>query len=132
VTDVIGLTDRKGRRSRVRLMEMSEDSGRIQIDEDILDRQAAYTSNVEGVTHAPPTDTAPGLIGPTFGWAGNLPRLRTSENSPGAHIAACGYLSGWAGCTVLLSADGGASYQQVATFTEPSSMGIIREDAAEN
>lgn len=132
VADVIGLTDRKGKRSRVRLMEMAEDSGRIRIDEAMLDRQAAYTSNVEGVAHAPPTDTSPGLIGPTFGVAMNLPRLRTSENSPGAHLAACGYLSGWAGCTVLLSSDGGASYQQVTTFTEPSSMGILREDATDN
>ncbi len=129
VTDRIGLTDRKGKRSRIRLMEMSEDSGRIEISEAMLDRQSAYTSNVQGVTHEPPTNTAPGLIGPTFGWVANLPRLRSSEIGPGAYIAACGFLSGWTGCTVLLSVDDQASFQEVATFVQPSSMGILKADA---
>jgi hypothetical protein len=131
VTDVIGLTDRKGKRSRVRLMEMSEDSGRISIDEAMLDRQSSYTSNVDGVATQPPTDTSPGLIGPTFGVPMNLPRLTTQDNVPGAYIAACGYLTGWMGCTVLLSADDGVSYQQVATFDQPSSMGVLKADATE-
>jgi hypothetical protein len=131
-TDVIGLTDNRGRRQRVRLMEMAEDSGRIEIREAMLDRQSSYTSNVEGVTHDPPTDTAPGLVGPTFGYAGNWPRLRSGDIGPGAYIAACGYLRGWGGCTVLLSVDGGTSYQEVAQFVEPSTMGTLSAACTSN
>ena len=125
VTDVIGLTDKKGRRQRVRLMEASEDTGRIDVSEASLDRQSSYTSNVEGVQKAPPTDTSPGLIGPTYFWAGNLPSLRTSDNVPGVYIAACGYLRAWGGADILLSADGGLSFQSVGKIIAPCTMGVL-------
>lgn len=131
-TDVIGLTDGNGKRQRVRLMEMAEDSGRIEIREAMLDRQSSYTSNVEGTFHGPGSDTTPGLVGPTYGWAANLPRLRSNEIGPGAHLAACGYLRGWGGCAVLLSVDDGVSYQEVTQFLEPSSMGVLSEDCSAN
>lgn len=131
-TDVIGLTDGKGKRQRVRLMEMAEDSGRIEIREAMLDRQSSYTSNVEGVAQGAPTNTTPGLVGPTFGVPMNLPRLRSGDIGPGAYLSACGYLRGWGGCSVLLSVDGGASYQEVMQFLEPSSMGVLYEDCTES
>lgn len=127
-TDNVGLTDSRGKRQRVRLMEMAEDSGRIEIREAMLSRQSSYTSDVEGVTHYPPTDTTPGLVGPTFGVPMNLPRLHGSDIGPGAYLSACGYLRGWGGCAVLLSVDGGVSYQEVERFTEPSTMGVMYED----
>lgn len=132
VTDVIGLTDKKGRRQRVRLMEMGEEEGRNQIREAMLDRQSSYTSNVEGIAHNPPTDTSPGLIGPTNGVALNLPSLRTSDNVPGMYIGGHGYLSGWAGASVLLSVDGGVSYQGVGDIVDPTTMGIITADIDED
>lgn len=125
VTDVIGLTDKKGRRQRVRLMEASEDTGRIEISESSLDRQSSYTSDVQGVVKAPPTDTSPGLVGPTFFWAGNLPSLRTSDNTPGVYIAACGYLRAWGGADILLSVDDGLSYQNVGKIIAPCVMGTL-------
>lgn len=131
-TDVIGLTDAKGRRSRVRLMEMAEDSGRIRIDEAMLDRQSSYTSDVEGVVKRPPSVTSGGLIGPTFGVAMNLPRLRSGDIGPGAYLAASGYLRGWGGAAVLLSVDDGVSYQQVTSFVDPSSMGVLAEAITES
>lgn len=127
VTDVIGLTDAKGRRQEVSLREMAEDSGRIEINEAMLYRASAYESSAVGVAKPPPTSTAPGLIGPTFGVAMNLPRLRSADVGPGVYIAGCGYLSGWAGAAVLLSVDGGATYQQVATINQPGTMGALSE-----
>lgn len=131
-TDVGTITDRKGRTQRIRLMEMTEDGGLIQIEEAMLDRQSAYTSDVEGVVHNPPTDTSPGLIGPTFGVPMNLPSLRTQDNTPGAYIAACGYLSGWRACAVLLSVDGGESFSQVMTISQPSRMGVLTADVTDS
>jgi hypothetical protein len=126
-TDVGTITDREGRVTRVQLREMTEDSGLVEIREAMLSRQSVYTSNVEGVTHAPPTDNTPGLIGPTFGWVGNLPSLRTQDNVPGVYVAACGLLPGWRAAAVLLSVDGGASFSQVMTITQPSRMGVLHE-----
>lgn len=129
-TDVGTITDRNGRTQRIRLMEMTEEAGRIDVTEAMLDRQSAYTSNVQGVFHKPPTDTSPGLIGPTFGVPMNLPSLRTADNTPGAYIAACGYLPGWRACSVLLSVDGGASFANVMTITQPSRMGVLTDDVS--
>lgn len=127
-TDVGTITDRSGRTQRIRLMEMTEDSGLIEIHEAMLDRQSAYTSNVQGVVHSPPTDTSPGLIGPTFGVVMNLPSLRTQDNTPGVYIGACGYLPGWRAAAVLLSVDDGASFAQVMTISQPSRMGVLYAD----
>lgn len=127
-TDIGTITDRNGHTQRIRLMEMTEDSGRIDITEAMLDRQSAYTSDVQGVTHGPPADTSPGLIGPTFGVPMNLPSLRTQDNTPGAYIAACGLMPGWRACSVLLSVDYGASFANVMTITQPSRMGILTAD----
>jgi putative tail protein len=132
VTDIVGLTDKKGRRQRVRFMEASEDTGRIDISEAMLDRQNAYTSNVEGVQKSPPTNTSPGLIGPTYFWAGNLPSLRTKDNVPGMYIAACGYLSAWGGAEIQLSTDGGESFQVVATIIQPSTMGSLTANCTDS
>lgn len=126
-TDVGTITDRKGRTQRVRLMEMTEDGGMIQIEEAMLDRQSVYSSNVEGVVHQPPTDTSPGLIGPTFGVVMNLPSLRTQDNTPGAYLAACGYLSGWRATRVFMSVDDGASFSAVMDIANPSRMGVLTE-----
>lgn len=131
-TDVGTITDRKGRTQRIRLMEMSEDSGRIEVSEAMLDRQSSYTSDVEGITVAPPTDTSPGLIGPTNFYAGNWPSLRTRDNVPGMYIGACGYMPAWGGASILISVDGGTSFQQVATFSQASTMGSLVAPVGEN
>lgn len=72
------------------------------------------------------------MIGPTNGVALNLPSLRTSDNVPGMYIGGHGYLSGWAGASVLLSVDGGVSYQGVGDIVDPTTMGIITADIDED
>lgn len=132
VTDVVGLTDGKGRRQRIRLMEIAEDSGRIELKEAMLDRQSSYSSNVEGVVHASPEPPEGSISGPTYFVPMNLPSLRTQDNVAGAYIGACGYMPGWRGAVILMSVDGGQTYQRVATFTEPSSMGVLKAECTES
>lgn len=127
-TDVGTITDRQGRTQRIQLMEMTDDSGLIQIEEAKLTRQSAYTSDVEGIVHNPPTNTSPGLIGPTYGVVMNLPSLRTQDNVPGVYLAACGYLPGWRAAAVLMSPDGSESFSTVATISQPSRMGVLTSD----
>lgn len=49
----------------------------------------------------------------------DLPLLRSSENVPGFPVAISGYLSGWPGGVVLRSADGEASWADVAASLAP-------------
>lgn len=131
-TDCGTITDRSGRQQRIRLEDMVEDSGIIEIREAKLDRQSAYTSNVTGVQHGQRPTTTPQPPGPTFFWAGNLPSLRTSDNVPGMYISATGYQRGWHGASIFLSTDNGASFQRIMEWPNPSRMGVLTADIDQN
>lgn len=51
--------------------------------------------------------------------------LRDSDSNTGFYIAAKGYGTGWPGCVVYKSTDGGSSYTEMAVITEPSPIGIL-------
>lgn len=86
----------------------------------VYDRASAYSSTVSGQSAAPPTLPGSGLVGATVFAAMNLPRLSTSQTTPGMYLAARGSLAGWAGCVVQLSVDGGETFSSVATITDPA------------
>jgi hypothetical protein len=58
----------------------------------------------------------------------NLPRLRSQDSTPGVYVGVQGLLAGWPGCTLMLSVDGGASEQALATITTPSVIGELTAD----
>lgn len=126
-TDVINYTDDDGNVFTLRIMQCEDDSG-IRYVESSDNSATAYNATATGVAPKPPIPSEGSLRGPTAFVAMNLPSLRTSDNVPGAYIAACGYLAGWQGATIYLSADGGVSYQEVAVFTAPSSIGSLTAD----
>jgi hypothetical protein len=56
----------------------------------------------------------------------NIDMLRDADNDPGFYAAACAAdpnALSWAGCTVYVSADGGATYSALSTITGESVMG---------
>lgn len=127
-TDVITLTDPAGKAHRVRLTSVNEEGGAFAVDEASKDRAATYASTATGVRNPnepPPEDS---LSGPTLFAAMNLPQLRTQDNTPGVYVAAAGILSGWPGCQIYLSLDGGVSYQVVKTITVASTLGFLTAD----
>jgi hypothetical protein len=61
----------------------------------------------------------------------NLPQLREQDNTSGMYLAACGVFSGWPGCDVLLSTDGGVTFSNMLRITQPSVMGYLTAAASD-
>ena len=122
------LTDAGSLSHRIRLTEQKEDGGIFEIEEAVKDRASTYGSTATGIANTNVPVNAAGLIGPTLFAAMNLPQLRTQDNSQGMYIGAAGILTGWPGATILMSVDGGASYDTVLTCLEPTIMGTLTAD----
>lgn len=123
-TDVLNYTGDDAEVETIRLMQIDDDSG-VRLIESATNCAEAYSATATGVAPSAPTITDESLRGPTYAVYMNLPSLRTQDNVPGVYIGACGLLAGWQGAAILLSSDGGVSYQQVTTFTQPSAMGRL-------
>jgi hypothetical protein len=131
-TDVVNYTHSDGEVYAIRLMQAEDDSG-IRYIESATNCAEAYSATATGVAPKPPTVTEAGTPrGPTSAVYMNLPSLRTQDNVPGVTIAAYGLMSGWTGAEILMSADGGASYQTVARFTTPSTMGELTANCTDS
>lgn len=123
-TDVGTLTDKGGKVHRIRLMKRDEESGVLMM-ESAQDSPTAYTSSAQGAPTAPPIITPPPVIGPTTLAIMNLPVLAEAHDEPGLYFAARGSLSGWNGCLVRFSTDGGATYTDIVTLTTPGNIGTL-------
>jgi hypothetical protein len=123
-TDILNLTHNDAEVDTIRLMQIEDDSGIREI-ESSLNCAEAYNATATGVAPKPPTITDASLRGPTYAVYMNLPSLRTQDNVPGVTIGACGMLTGWQGAAILLSEDGGVSYQQITSFNQPTAMGRL-------
>ncbi len=91
----------------------------------VYDRASSYGSLATGNAPRPPELPTSGLRGPTLLAAMNLPALREQDNVPGIYLAATGAFTGWNGCVVEMSADGGASFATLTTITGRSVMGRL-------
>lgn len=129
-TDVLNFTGTDSEVTTVRLMKIEDDGGIREI-EAANNCAEAYNATAVGVAPKPPSVTDSTLVGPTLGVYMNLPSLRTQDNVPGVTIAACGFMSGWSGASILMSADDGVSYQELTVFLSPSTMGRLTADVTD-
>lgn len=102
--------------------------GRMRI-EALRDRVSNYTNAASAPPVITPQPPKSNLVGPTKFTALNLPRLRSSESTPGMYIAAAGVLEGWGGADIYLSVDGGASFEIVDEITASATMGKLTATA---
>lgn len=121
-TDVILLTDQRGRTHRMRLMDIQEDGGTL-ICEASEDAPWAYDAEALGVAAAPPASTTPGLVSDTVVAVLNIPVQRDEDDQLGYYVAAAGTGRGWYGAEVQMSTDGGASIASRLQVTVPATVG---------
>lgn len=131
-TDIVALTDHDGKTHRVRIPLTREERGVISVEDAVKDRASTYVSTVAGVENPNKPEVPEGVIGPTLLALMNLPQLRTQDSTPGIYVGMAGILSGWTGAQLLMSVDGGVSYQTALTVTVPTIMGTLTEDEDSN
>jgi hypothetical protein len=54
----------------------------------------------------------------------DIPILRDQDDDPGFYVAACGYTTGWPGCVVYRSADGGVTWAEATSVLTPAKIGF--------
>lgn len=121
-TDVVVLTDKAGRRHRMRLMEIQEDGG-VLICKASQDAPWVYDAQAVGVQAPQPTPTTPGLVGDTTVVVLDIPVLRDQDDELGYYVGAVGTGRGWYGAEVQMSTDGGVNVGQSLQITIPSVIG---------
>lgn len=117
--------ERNGKRWLIESVEYADGAVRVK---SVYDRATNYVSNATGIAAPLPVLPTSPLRGPTLLAVMNLPPLREQDNVAGARLAVTGTFSGWGGCTVQMSVDGGATYRTVATISRRSVMGRITGD----
>lgn len=120
--DVIGVEASDGQVVRARVMGREDDSGRL-LFEATREKSNTYVANVTGVLPPPPTYTDGTIIGPTLLAVMDLPVWRESDDALGVYVAVRGLFSGWAGASVQLSSDGGATIASSVDVTAPATVG---------
>ncbi|KRG38081.1 hypothetical protein ARC78_15800 [Stenotrophomonas pictorum JCM 9942] len=121
-TDVIEYTDKRGRKMRIRVVQVEEDSGVLEF-EACDDAPWAYDSEAAGVVVPPPISTTPGLVGDTIVAVLNIPILRDQDDELGWYVGARGTEAGWRGGQLQLSTDGGATISAALDIAGPSVIG---------
>lgn len=121
-TDVIEYTDKRGRKMRIRVVQVEEDSGVLEF-EACDDAPWAYDSEAAGVIVPPPISTTPGLVGDTIVAVLNIPILRDQDDELGWYVGARGTEAGWRGGQLQLSTDGGATISAALDIAAPSVIG---------
>jgi hypothetical protein len=126
-TDVIVLTDKRGKAHRMRLMEIEEDGGTL-IVKASKDSPWIYDANAVGVRAEPPTSTTPGLVGDTIVSVLDIPVLRDQDDELGYYVGARGTGRGWRGAEIQMSTDGGVSVGQSLQVDVPAVIGVTATD----
>lgn len=90
----------------------------------VAQKAAHYTSNAVGIPGQASTQTV-GVSGPTNLVLLDIPLLRDQDDDSGFYIAAGGYYSGWPGCIVMKSTDGGQTYTQMQAIVNESVIGYL-------
>lgn len=116
----------EGVNRRVRLTQLKIADG-YQEYRALIDRQSAYTSNVEGIPSAPQTPPPSSVVGPTLLAILDIPILIDADDNLGLiyYAAVSGVMPAWQGAQVELSLDGGANYNQSAQTNVAATMGEL-------
>lgn len=90
------------------------------------DRQSAYTSSVQAILGNAPVPPASPYSGPTTLYVMNLPAQRP-QDTVGVYLVAAGSLgqASWAGCTVQVSYDGLATWQNALQIRTEGTLGTV-------
>lgn len=90
----------------------------------VAQKAAHYTSNAVGIPGQASTQTV-SVSGSTNLVLLDIPLLRDQDDDSGFYIAAGGYYSGWPGCIVMKSTDGGQTYTQMQAIVNESIIGYL-------
>lgn len=131
-TDIVTLTDHESKVHLQRLETLREERGAISVEGAVKTRASTYSSTATGVDNPNTPTPTEGLVGPTLLALMNLAQLRNQDATPGIYVGMAGVLEGWPGAQLLMSVDGGVSYQPVLTVTVPTIMGTLTEDEDSN
>lgn len=121
-TDVVTLTDTRGRTHQIRLGQTEEDYGSLSL-ESSSNANWVYEVQAQGITSRPPIPTMPGQVGDTVVHVLDLPVLRDQDDELGYYVAVIGTGDGWNGGLVQISLDGGATVAQTIEVTAPATVG---------
>lgn len=121
-TDVLTVT--KGNTAhRLRIVKKDEGGNGLIAWEGVSEDASVYTQGITGAgALAMPTQAVQVPVSTRLELL-DIPLLRDIDEGAGAYYAACGYRSGWDGMVLYRSADGGASWAQVATLVDESVIG---------
>jgi hypothetical protein len=122
--DLIYLPIQNGDQMRLRITERQlAPIGEIMFTA-VVDDDSAINQVIGGGQGTGPTMTSNGAIVPTTWCQWSTPAIRDQdEGYAGLYVAACGQADGWGGCAVLISLNGGSTWNQVAIITTESVFG---------
>lgn len=134
-TDVVTITDPRGRVYRMRLGMSEEDYGTFQLQAS-TDAYWIYGATAIGKISPPSTPTVPGDAGDTIVLPMDVPVFRDQDDLLGYYMAVSGTGPAWNGGTVQISLDGGATVVQSFSVDFPSTVGgtitgLVEEISAE-
>ena len=121
-TDTIVYVDHRGVSTEMRIMQMSEDQGRFELQAASNGRWV-YPKLATGVEGPPPIANIPGQIGPTTTYIVNIPALRDQDDFNGYYVGVKGDGKGWRGAEIQFSNDGGASISEKRQAFEQAAFG---------
>jgi hypothetical protein len=121
--DVIMLqTDSSGTLRRVRIVEMEcAPRGEMRC-KFVADDDGVITQTTTGTTPTGGTTNGTPIATDFFAWSGKELRDTDGTNA-GVYVAATGAV-GWQGCTVMMSTDGGVTYDPIGTISARSIFGV--------
>lgn len=105
----------------MRLTKRTDNNGVISW-EAVAEEGQTYTQTATGITTAFTPQTVSNLVATNIELL-DIPMLRDADNDAGFYVAANGWQTGWPGCVLFKSVDGGASYSEVSAITTAAPVG---------
>lgn len=99
-TDVIAVTDRRGRTYRMRLQQQEEDYGTLKLEANTSATWVYRTEAADPALSKPSVPPVPGRAGDTFVVVVNIPVQRDQDDQLGYYIAVAGTGKAWNGATL--------------------------------
>lgn len=109
-TDIVTMTDRRGRKHTIRLGQIGEDYGRFEFDS-TNNAGWIYEQTAVGTGARPWNPTVPGQVGDTTLLILNIPALYDQDDELGFYVAVLGEGNGWRGAQ---------AYMRIAVFGGPT------------